>query len=873
MVFINIHFVKSQVFINGKVMKDQNRISNATILIFNDKDQIIEYTQSNEVGEYKFKKIINAYKLTVSHISFESKTIILESKNYENLIIQLNLRNTQLPRVIVKNVKTLITQKNDTISYDIELLKNSKDRVLKDMLEKLPGITVSSNGTILYQNKAINKFYIDGNDILDDRYNLASNNLPIDAIDKIQVLENHQPIKMFDNIIFSDRAGLNIKLKQNAKNKILGRGIANTGAYPNLLYDEQISLFSFKGKLKMVNSTKLNNIGSLLEDEIISLNNDNTLQLLESNSIKQSHVDLIDIQPPKIKKNRYSFNQDILQSTIFSINLSTKLKLKLFAASLFTRNSMENLNINSYYFPNDTFSIKENIKNKRCSNNYFLTGTINKNTKNVYTNNIFNFKYSSTNDNGKVEKLDTVLEKLNQPFFNINNNFQLLKKIKNNYFSINSFLSYTKERQALQIQKGVFENLLNNNNSYNSITQFFINNTIYVNNYISTTFKIKKVNLSSKLGIIFHKQNIQCFLEKSTSNIERLASPFITNSRFMNFNPYLENGVLYNHGKINFDISSNINSQNIRYDTINSFGKINNSRLFANYSSSIRYKFSKKIAISANHQKNNYTSTIIDNKNGYFLENYRTIYRTGNNPLEETTNSIQSISLNYKNILKSFFANFIYSNNKTSSNLLYNTIVENNYLIRVGLLINNNRLMKSINLNVSKYFDILKSSLSSNITFQSSNITIFQQNEKRELENNSFIFNLKGQANITKTTFLNYLIDYKTNSNFETNQKKNIASYKSLSQTIKFDKQIKSLLIGFCLEHLYNNKPSKQNNYFVDVNLNRKLTKRNIDINLNFLNLFNNQNYNINIFQESNFQTTKLYLRPFSIMGGVKFSF
>jgi hypothetical protein len=77
----------------------------------------------------------------------------------------------------------------------------------------MPGIEVLSDGKILYQGRPINKYYIEGLDLLEGKYNLANENLPHKEVTQVQILENHQPIKALDSLKFSDQAALNIKLK------------------------------------------------------------------------------------------------------------------------------------------------------------------------------------------------------------------------------------------------------------------------------------------------------------------------------------------------------------------------------------------------------------------------------------------------------------------------------------------------------------------------------------------------------------------------------------------------------------------------------------------------------------------------------------
>ena len=63
-------------------------------------------------------------------------------------------------------------------------------------MHALPGIEVALTVSIKYNGKPINKYYIEGLDLLEDRYGIANNNIPAETVDKVQVLENHQPIRV-----------------------------------------------------------------------------------------------------------------------------------------------------------------------------------------------------------------------------------------------------------------------------------------------------------------------------------------------------------------------------------------------------------------------------------------------------------------------------------------------------------------------------------------------------------------------------------------------------------------------------------------------------------------------------------------------------
>ena len=131
---------------------------------------------------------------------------------------------TALKEVVVQGAP--ITRQGDTLSYKVDAFAGKQDRVISDVLKKMPGIEVASDGQISYEGKPINKFYVNGQDLLESRYTLASDNLPADAVQSVQVLERHQPIRALDSLNRPDNAALNIKLKR----RVTATGQARVGA-------------------------------------------------------------------------------------------------------------------------------------------------------------------------------------------------------------------------------------------------------------------------------------------------------------------------------------------------------------------------------------------------------------------------------------------------------------------------------------------------------------------------------------------------------------------------------------------------------------------------------------------------------------------
>lgn len=115
-----------------------------------------------------------------------------------------------------------LSLRGDTVSYNVASFTEAQDRTIADVLRKMPGIEIEKTGEIRYNGEAINKFYIEGMDMLDGRYSLATNNIAPQDVASVEVMENHQPIKALRDVLYSDRAALNLRLKKQARSHWTG---------------------------------------------------------------------------------------------------------------------------------------------------------------------------------------------------------------------------------------------------------------------------------------------------------------------------------------------------------------------------------------------------------------------------------------------------------------------------------------------------------------------------------------------------------------------------------------------------------------------------------------------------------------------------
>ncbi len=223
------------------------------------------YSITNDKGSYKLVLPVNAtYSLRVSYIGFETQTdeITISDKAADirkdfNLIEEENtLDNVEL------TFEMPVTIRGDTIVYNADSFTNGTEKKLEDILKKLPGIEINENGEIEIEGKTVSKVMIEGKDFFDGDSKIASQNIPANAVDKIEVLRNYNEVSPIRGIgDDSDNIAINIKLKEGKKNFWFGEITAGLGTDEGYLVHPKLFYYSPKTSINII--TDFNNIGEV----------------------------------------------------------------------------------------------------------------------------------------------------------------------------------------------------------------------------------------------------------------------------------------------------------------------------------------------------------------------------------------------------------------------------------------------------------------------------------------------------------------------------------------------------------------------------------------------------------------------------------
>lgn len=203
----------SQWNVTGKVAeKNTGKIlAGANVMVKDIDGKLLKFTITSNDGTFNIKMPIAAEKklyINVSMMGMKTYSAPLQQST-NHLYIQMEEDTKELKEVVVKADR--IRENGDTVVYLVSSFAQKQDHTIGDVLQRIPGIDVAVDGKIQYQGIDINKFYIEGSDLLGGKYGIATNGISYDDIASVEVMENHQPMQVLQNITFSDKAAINLK--------------------------------------------------------------------------------------------------------------------------------------------------------------------------------------------------------------------------------------------------------------------------------------------------------------------------------------------------------------------------------------------------------------------------------------------------------------------------------------------------------------------------------------------------------------------------------------------------------------------------------------------------------------------------------------
>ena len=225
--------------INGVLVdsQDTTELMEATVrLLMATKDStMVKGTTTDLNGVFNIKGVKpGKYLLRFSYLGYNDLikhvTVGEDGRDVNMGVVTMDPNTIMLKETVVMGVKSPIVVKEDTIEFNADTYKTQANAVVEDLLKRLPGVEVGTDGKITANGKEVKKILIDGKEFFSDDPTVASKNIPADMINKLQVIDRKSDLARLTGVDDGDdETVINLTVKKGMNNGWFGTVNAGYG--------------------------------------------------------------------------------------------------------------------------------------------------------------------------------------------------------------------------------------------------------------------------------------------------------------------------------------------------------------------------------------------------------------------------------------------------------------------------------------------------------------------------------------------------------------------------------------------------------------------------------------------------------------------
>jgi hypothetical protein len=252
--------------LKGTVQDSTNQaLEAASAVLLNASDSVlVSFGLTNNKGAFQLDRIKEGnYVLQITYVGYGTFARAISAEGTESIIdmgiISLNSNINKLAEVTVTADFIPIVIKKDTIEYTADAFKVKPNATVEDLLKKMPGIEVEDDGSIKAQGEDVQSVTVDGKKFFGDDPKVATQNLPADAVKKVQVFDKKSDKAEFTGIDDGDtQKSINLELKEDKKIGVFGNVVGGLGTDER--FTSKININKFSDKYQVSTITNFNNL-------------------------------------------------------------------------------------------------------------------------------------------------------------------------------------------------------------------------------------------------------------------------------------------------------------------------------------------------------------------------------------------------------------------------------------------------------------------------------------------------------------------------------------------------------------------------------------------------------------------------------------
>ena len=681
----------AQVNVTGTVIdKEANEpVVGASVIVKGVDGKIKKFASSKADGKFTMSvPSVAGCQLVVSMMSFAKQSIPLDSVTFP-LTVYLEPGSIQLKEVAVKADR--IREQGDTITYNVGSFAQQQDRSIGDVLKRMPGIDVSKSGKIQYQGEDINKFYIEGSDLLGGKYGLATNGIGHDDVGAVEVMENHQPMQVLSGISFSDKAAINLKLKNKAKATWTFHG-------------DELFAMAVMPSFQNITTFRTNNTG----ENLSSSSTDFFADRRQTGLSRYVGVGLPGV--PSLSDKRTFFNRSFLVST----NSLWKFGRGEFKANIdysFNRVTADASNITTYFLDEGNRVITENRSG--TDHTHSLSGKFiyELNQKTAFINNTLQTNIDwddvSLTTTGTIP--NTQSAKL--PDYYVTNKFKLIKRFKGKHLV--TFQSVNEWESLPQ--------MLNLDINGEGFRQHISDHAFYTHESTAYAFNIKGITLSLEGGIKGYLRSMDSQLPDMPAELPGLTENVVnTNYLTVYATPKFEYWVR----RVNLSLNLPVSYAHYTFDK----AIADHDEVYFSPSLSLNWKPNNRFSGTMSGRIGRSPMNLNLIHPGLIMTNYRTL-KAGTEQFYNSSSQSLTASVGYKHTRHGLFANGMVMHSWTHVPYTMAQQLYGDYVVYSYADANNDGKMLMASGNIGKTLDFMRGSANVNGSFSRNESQLFSQSQ------------------------------------------------------------------------------------------------------------------------------------------------
>ena len=182
---------------------------------------------------------VGKYNVRLSMVGLNDQPYNIEIETPRDTVrldnIVLDENSVLLGEVTVTAIRAAVVAKEDTLEFNAGSYHTSPNATVEDLLKKLPGVEVGTDGSISSGGKSITKILVNGKEYFNDDPQAATKNLTADMIEKVQVIDKKSDLAQLTGVDDGEEETvINLTVKKNMENGWFGTvkaGYGTSGRY------------------------------------------------------------------------------------------------------------------------------------------------------------------------------------------------------------------------------------------------------------------------------------------------------------------------------------------------------------------------------------------------------------------------------------------------------------------------------------------------------------------------------------------------------------------------------------------------------------------------------------------------------------------